>query len=117
MIAEQKIGGARKEEMKATGQTGNRQRATQKRKRAGAGKSALMMLNHPQEPKALYTSFFYWKKRGKKKSGSENEMNGNVKEGKWKIGIATAATARTFMIVVATILAFIEIYNLNQGAK
>ena len=23
-----------------------------------------------------------------KKSGSENEMNGNVKEGKWKIGIA-----------------------------
>ena len=45
-------------------------------------------------------------------------MNGNVKEGKRKIGIATAAaaTARTFMIVVATILAFIEIYNL-KGAK
>ena len=44
-------------------------------------------------------------------------MNGNVKEEKRKIGIATAATARTFMIVVATILAFVEIYNLNQGAK
>ena len=44
-------------------------------------------------------------------------MNGNVEEGKRKMGIATAATARTFMIVVATILAFIEIYSLNQGAK
>ena len=45
-------------------------------------------------------------------------MNGNVKEEKRKIGIATAAAATAkIMIVVATILAFVEIYNLNQGAK
>ena len=37
-----------------------------------------------------------------KKSGSENEMNGNVKEGKWKIGIATATIAVAALMVTAS---------------
>ena len=59
MIVEQKIRGGgdkkqiiyatRKEEMKATGRTGDREGA--KRKRAGAGKSVLMALNHPKNRK------------------------------------------------------------------
>jgi len=40
---------ARKEEMKATERTGDREGA--KRKRAGAGKSALVALNHPKNRK------------------------------------------------------------------
>ena len=67
----------RKGEMKATGRTGNRGRATQKRKRVGVGKSVLMMLNHPKTvvpklPKALYTPSFYWRKRGGINRGSFN---------------------------------------------
>ena len=80
MIVEQKIRGrnkkqiiyaTRKEEMKATERTGNREGAKRKR----AGKSALMMLTHP-EPKALYTPSFYWRKKSDINRGSFNNISG-----------------------------------------
>ena len=51
---------ARKEEMKATERTGDREGA--KRKRAGAGKSALMVPTHPRIKSFIYPFFLLEKK-------------------------------------------------------
>ncbi|MGB7532277.1 MAG: hypothetical protein WA977_04760 [Halobacteriota archaeon] len=47
--------------MKATGRTGDREEATQKR--AGAGKSALVMLNHTNNRKLYILPFSIGEKR------------------------------------------------------
>jgi hypothetical protein len=60
---EQKVRGREKKEMKAMGQTGNRGRETQKRKRAG--KSALMKLTHPKNRKLYIPPLSIGAKRAK----------------------------------------------------
>ena len=61
---------ARKGEMKATGQTGDRGRgkAKESEKKCSGGAQP------PQEPKALYTPSFYWRKKGGINRGSFNNI-------------------------------------------
>ena len=58
----------RKGEMKATGQTGNREGAKAKE----SEKKCFEGTQPPQEPKALYTPSFYWRKKGGINRGSFN---------------------------------------------